>query len=130
MQTVLIIVHLLVTIALTIVILLQRSEGGALGIGGGGGAGGLFTARGAASALTRTTVALGILFFTTSLALTMLSLGGVQPTSILDIAPTGTEAPIGTAPGALPGLPQADPTAPILPALPGNGALPATPPAQ
>src|SRR5215210_3002580 len=97
MQTVLIIIHMMVAISLIVVVLLQRSEGGALGIGGSGsGIGGLFSPRGAASTLTRTTAVLGIIFFSTSLALTLLSLGGRQPTSILDRPATGAPA---TAPG-------------------------------
>ena len=56
MQTVLIVIHLMVVVALVIVVLLQRSEGGALGIGGSS-TGGLFTGRGQANALTRAVVA-------------------------------------------------------------------------
>jgi len=87
MQAVLIIVHLFVAIALIFVVLLQRSEGGALGMGGGGsGLGGLFSPRGAASTLSRTTAFLGIAFFATSLALTLLALGSRRPASILNPA--------------------------------------------
>ncbi len=71
MQTVLIVIHLLIVVALITVVLLQRSEGGALGMGGG--AGGFFTGRGQANALTRTTAVLATLFFMTSLGLTILS---------------------------------------------------------
>jgi preprotein translocase subunit SecG len=86
MQNVLIIVQLCVSIALVATVLLQRSEGGALGMGGGGsGLGGLFSPRGAADTLTRTTAILAALFFITSLALTLLALHGrPEPTSILD----------------------------------------------
>ena len=74
MQTVLIVIHLLVVIALIATVLLQRSEGGALGIGSGGsGAGGFFTGRGQANALTRATAILATLFFITSLSLTVLA---------------------------------------------------------
>ncbi len=60
MQTLLILVELFVSVGLIVVILLQRSEGGALGMGGGGsGLGGLFSPRGAADTLTRTTGILG-----------------------------------------------------------------------
>jgi len=98
MQTVLIIIHLLVAMALVVVILLQRSEGGALGIGGSGsGLGGLFSPRGAANTLTRTTTVLGVLFFSTSLALTVLALGTQQPRSILD-SPASAPAPATSAP--------------------------------
>lgn len=67
--------HLVITVALIAVVLLQRSEGGALGIGGGGGGGGgMVSARGAANALTRTTTILGGCFFLTSILLTLMAL--------------------------------------------------------
>ncbi|MBB5520059.1 preprotein translocase subunit SecG [Amphiplicatus metriothermophilus] len=69
MTAVLLTVHVLIVLALIGIVLLQRSEGGALGIGGGG----FMSGRGAASALTRTTTALGFLFFGTSLGLAMLA---------------------------------------------------------
>jgi preprotein translocase subunit SecG len=72
MQTVLLVVHLIIAIALIGVVLLQRSEGGALGIGGGGG-GSLFSARGVGNTLTRTTAILAVLFFLTSIGLTLLA---------------------------------------------------------
>jgi preprotein translocase subunit SecG len=84
MQAVLIAIQVMVSIALVIAVLLQRSEGGALGMGGGGaGLGGLFSPRGAANTLTRTTAILAVLFFATSLALTILALHN-RPQSILD----------------------------------------------
>lgn len=83
MQAVLIALELVVSVALVIVVLLQRSEGGALGMGGGGAGLGLFSPRGAADTLTRTTAVLAVLFFATSLALTILSLR-TRPHSILD----------------------------------------------
>jgi preprotein translocase subunit SecG len=102
MQTLLLVAELLIAIALIFFVLLQRSEGGALGIGGGGGMGGLFTARGAADTLTRTTSILAVLFFATCIALNLLALHGRNETSILDSAPAGTPAkPAPTAP-ALP----------------------------
>ena len=72
METILLVIHLLITFALVGIILIQRSEGGGLGIGGsgsGGGLGGLFTQRGTANALTRTTAILATLFICTSLLL-------------------------------------------------------------
>ncbi len=71
MQQVLLVVHLLVALALIGVILLQRSEGGALGIGGG--SGNLFSSRGVGNALTRATALLAAAFFATSVALTIMS---------------------------------------------------------
>ncbi|MGR7996997.1 MULTISPECIES: preprotein translocase subunit SecG [unclassified Xanthobacter] len=99
MQTVLIVIHLLVVLALIGVVLIQRSEGGGLGIGGGGGGagGGFFTARGTANVLTRVTAILAVLFFITSLSLTIVAGWGRAPRSIL--------APQGQSQGA-PGVPQ------------------------
>jgi len=85
MQTVLIVVHLMIVIALVGVVLLQRSEGGGLGIGGGSG---FMTARGAANALTRATGILAIAFFATSLALSLLARYGGKPIDIFDQPPT------------------------------------------
>ncbi|KKB82800.1 hypothetical protein VW29_14630 [Devosia limi DSM 17137] len=98
MANVLIVAYLLIVLALIAVILLQRSEGGALGIGGGGG--GFMTARGSANLLTRTTAILATLFFATAIGLTVLSQvdrgtsgileravqteDGAAPTSVLD----------------------------------------------
>jgi preprotein translocase subunit SecG len=138
MQAVLIIIHLLVAVALIFVVLLQRSEGGALGMGGGGsGLGGLFSPRGAASTLTRTTAILGLIFFITSMSLTMLSLGGRRPTSILNQVVPGQTAPANpNAPPTLPSraaappaLPGANPGAPV-PAAPAAPALPSVPPTR
>lgn len=72
MTTILLIIQILVAIALVAVVLMQRSEGGALGIGGGG-PGGMMSGRGAANLLTRTTMILGIVFMGNSIALAALS---------------------------------------------------------
>ena len=129
MTTVLIVIHLMVVLAMIGLVLLQRSEGGALGIGGSGsGIGGLFSPRGAASTLTRTTAILGILFFTTSLALTLLALGGQRPPSILDRP--GAAAPAAPANQGPPTLPSAAPAAPAPAAPAAPPQLPSLPPAQ
>lgn len=88
METILIVIHLMVVLALVGVVLLQRSEGGGLGIGGGSG---FMTARGAANALTRTTAILALAFFVTSLALSILARYGERPIDILDRVPAQTE---------------------------------------
>ena len=90
METIVIVIHLLVVIALVGVVLLQRSEGGGLGIGGGSG---FMTARGAANVLTRTTAFLAVAFFATSLTLSIIARYGAQPVDILERLPTtgGTE---------------------------------------
>ena len=89
MTTIVLIVHLLIALALVGVILLQRSEGGALGIGGGG-FGGLMTGRSSANLLTRTTAVLAAGFIVTSLLLAILAGYSRAPQSILDqpAAPT------------------------------------------
>jgi preprotein translocase subunit SecG len=74
MKEVLLVIHLLIALALIALVLMQRSEGGALGIGGGGGgAGNLFSARGVGNALTRTTAILAVAFFATSILLTVMA---------------------------------------------------------
>lgn len=90
MMTFLLVVHILLALALIGVILMQRSEGGALGMGGGGG--GFMTARGSANLLTRTTAILATLFILSSIVLAILAGGHSQPRSILDSAPTATPA--------------------------------------
>jgi preprotein translocase subunit SecG len=92
MQTVLIVIHIMVVIALVATVLLQRSEGGAfLGTGGGG----FMTGRGQANVLTRATAILAALFFATSLALTIVANVTRAPKSILEgvTPPPGTSAP-------------------------------------
>ena len=97
MQTVLLVAYLIIVLALIGVILIQRSEGGGLGMGGN--AGGLMTVRGSANLLTRTTAVLAALFFATAIGLTILSSldhgtdnilnqaasnGGSAPSTVLD----------------------------------------------
>lgn len=130
MQTVLIVFHLMIVVALVGSVLLQRSEGGALGVGGGGG---FMTGRGQANALTRATAILAGLFFVTSLALSIIASYSRAPKSILDTAvshsqPAGQGAPAGGSPleqlkqleqqrsGAVPA--PATPAAPVAPAAP------------
>jgi preprotein translocase subunit SecG len=89
MQTLLLVGELVIAVALVIFVLLQRSEGGALGMGGGGGGGmgGLFTPRGAADTLTRTTTILGMLFFLACIGLDLLAGRPAQSTDSLLTAP-------------------------------------------
>jgi preprotein translocase subunit SecG len=114
MSTVILLIHVMIAIAMVGVILLQRSEGGALGIGGGGGAGGGFmTGRSAGNALTKTTAILAACFFLTSLTLSILAThqrGGAP--SILPSS--GGEG--GLTPLQIPGT--AAPSAPETPAAP------------
>ena len=86
-QTVIFVIHILIALAMVCLILLQRSEGGALGMGGGGGGGGgggMMSSRSSANLLTRATAVLAGLFIATSLGLTMLASGAKESTSILD----------------------------------------------
>src|SRR5438132_12434314 len=73
MKDVLLVLHLLVALALIALVLMQRSEGGALGIGGGGGARNLFSARGVGDGLTRPTANLAVVFFPHSILLSVLA---------------------------------------------------------
>ncbi len=103
MQTLLLVAELIIAVALICIVLLQRSEGGGLGMGGsGGGMGGLFTARGSADTLTRTTAVLAFLFFVTCIGLNILALKGRDQTSILDSAAPSTPIPAKPATPALP----------------------------
>jgi preprotein translocase subunit SecG len=78
MATFILFIHILIAIGLIGVVLLQRSEGGALGIGGGGG-GGFMTGRGAANFLTRVTAGLAAAFFATSLILSLVAARSERP---------------------------------------------------
>ena len=117
MATVLLVIHLMVALALIVMILLQRSEGGALGMGGGGG--GLMSGRGAANLLTRTTSYLAAVFFATSITLAILAKTNRAPTSILDglspTAPTKSDGATVPKPPASSLIVPAKPTAPTVP---------------
>jgi len=112
MITVILLIHVMVAVALVGVVLLQRSEGGALGIGGGGGGGGFMTGRSAGNALTKTTAILAACFFATSLGLSILA--SHNRASAPSILPAGSEN--GLAPLQIPET-QA-PATPATPAAP------------
>jgi preprotein translocase subunit SecG len=128
MTTVLLVIHIMVAFSMIVLILLQRSEGGALGMGGGGG--GFVTGRAAANLLTKITAVLAAIFFTTSLALGILS-HRPAPASAVGSAAQGTTAP---APGEsapqslpdikLPKLGTQTPPAQSAPAAPAQPKLP------
>ena len=129
METVLLVVHLIIALGLIGVVLLQRSEGGALGIGGGGGGGGnLFTARGVGNALTRTTAYLAVGFFCTSIALTVIATHRGSGSVIDQVTPPASTSGNGQAPAegsgtggsVLPKLAPAAPAAPSQPQVPVN----------
>jgi len=125
MQHVIIVIHLMLVLSLIEVVLLQRSEGGGLGIGSGGG---FMTNRGTGNLLTRATAVLAGLFFLTSLGLSILAGLNRQQTSIM---PAGRSAPSvpgvpappsGDGGGLLKpmqqGAPPAPPTSPLGPQVP------------
>jgi preprotein translocase subunit SecG len=125
MQTVLLVVHMMIAAALVGVVLVQRSEGGALGIGGGG----FMTGRGAANALTRLTTYLGAAFFATSIALALLANHLNADKSVFE-TPASAPASAPAVPGssetpAVPGVPA--PRGGVLDKLqlPGGGQAPA-----
>lgn len=114
MQNIILIVHLILALCLIAVVLLQRSEGGALGIGGGGGGGGLVSQRGAGSALGKLTWVLGTGFLCTSILLTIATDGGTGG-SLLDQLDSGAiQLPGAEAPANVPEVPFTlpDPTLP------------------
>ena len=134
LQTILLVAMILISVALAGVILIQRSEGGALGMGGG--PSGFMTARGAGNLLTKTTWVLAGMFFACAIGLTIM--GNVERSnrSIVDADAVG-ELIAPTTPDA---APAADPAAPAQPAAPslqnlesslaGVSAAPAPAPAQ
>ncbi len=137
LQTILLVVMFIISVALTGVILLQRSEGGALGMGGG--PSGFMTARGAGNLLTRATGILGAAFFVCAIALTIA--GNVErgSRSIIDADSVGAIA-IGNDEAAAAAAAQPEQAAPAAPAtpslddleasLPAAAVAPAQPPAQ
>ncbi|WP_428149136.1 preprotein translocase subunit SecG [Brevundimonas sp.] len=133
LQTILLVAMIIISIALSGVILLQRSEGGALGMGGG--PSGFMTARGAGNLLTTTTWWLGGLFVVCAISLTIV--GNMERASrsvvdadavgsiALDSAPAAGQqtAPAETAPAA-PAAPSLDD---LERSLPTAGGAPSTP---
>ncbi|WP_339872795.1 preprotein translocase subunit SecG [uncultured Brevundimonas sp.] len=114
LQTILLVAMILISVALTGVILLQRSEGGALGMGGG--PSGFMTARGAGNLLTKATSILAILFFICAIGLTIAGNLSRANQSVINADDVGaiavggdTQAPATTAPA---------PTTPLQPAAP------------
>ena len=123
MTTVLLIIHLFVTLALIGVVLIQRSEGGGLGIGSSQGMGSFMSGRGTANLLTRTTAILATIFMALSLTLALLNRGtmGAGGRSILDTGPPASApGPAGAPPaGHAPLAP-----APAVPAKPSGPSVP------
>src|SRR5208282_2780501 len=124
------VVHVLIALSLIGVVLLQKSEGGALGMGGGG-MSGFMTGRSTANLLTRTTAILAAAFFATSILLVMLSNYTRAPRSIIDeggplpTAPVNSTTPVAPAPPAESSAPP--PASPAVPAAPPPPVEPSAP---
>jgi len=99
MQTVVIVVHLMIVVVMIGAVLLQKSEGGGLGMGGGAG---FMSSRGTANLLTRTTAVLAVGFFITSLFLSWYAGYDRKPASILTGQPASQSQPVGATPVAPP----------------------------
>ncbi len=97
MQTVIVVIHLMVVTTLIGVVLLQKSEGGGLGIGS---TGGFLSSRGTSNVLTRTTAILAAVFFGTSLLLSVLAGWERKPHSIIQGTPAEQQTPGAPAPPA------------------------------
>src|ERR1700759_1240620 len=107
MQTVIVVVHLMIVAVLIGAVLLQKSEGGGLGMGGGAG---FMSSRGTANLLIRTTAILAVGFFATSLLLSWLASLDRKPTSIVGTQPASQATPTGGG-------------APVVPPTSGGGVL-------
>jgi len=94
MQEIVLVIHLILTISLVILVLIQRSTGGALGIGGGGG--GMMSGRSAATLLTRITTFLAVGFFMTSLGLAVIARQETADKSVFDVKTPVVEQPVPT----------------------------------
>ncbi|ANF53985.1 preprotein translocase subunit SecG [Brevundimonas diminuta] len=125
LQTILLVAMIIISVSLSAVILLQRSEGGALGMGGG--PSGFMTARGAGNLLTRVTSILAVAFFVCAIGLTIAGNYARGSRSVIDADAVGSIAldqPEQTAPA-----PEAAPATPAAPAAPSLDDLEASLPA-
>jgi preprotein translocase subunit SecG len=107
------VIQAIVAAALVGVVLMQRSEGGGLGIGGGGSPGGLMNARGAADFLTRTTKWLAVIFVGLAIVMAALAVDAstgdtVDDTLNRNVAPAAGTQPAPAAPATAPAAPAND----------------------
>ena len=126
MLILLFVIHVLIALALIGVVMLQKSEGGALGMGGGG-MSGFMTGRSTANLLTRTTAILAALFFATSILLVMLGQYTRAPRSIIDEGGPSPTSPLtpGSPLAPLSPIPAApSPAVPVQPAPPAGPSAP------
>ncbi len=121
MQTIILVIHILLALGITVLVLLQRSEGGALGaLGGSQGASGLFTGRQAGNILTRLTTYLFIGFVCTSLTLVIMAKNATIPEEVnivpVETVTTEVTLPTETATAPVETVPEAVPAeAPVAP---------------
>ncbi len=115
MSTILLIIELFVTLALIGIVLIQRSEGGGLGIGGSQGMGSFMSGRGTANLLTRTTAILATIFMGLALALGVLNRGGGAGSILNAPPPPAATAPAHPAAAPKPLSLPAPPTGPTVP---------------
>lgn len=118
MGSVLLVLQLIVAIFLVAVILMQRSNGGALsGLGGDSGIGGLISARGKGNILTRITAVLATLFFVLSMALSIYfsQLESIKKTSVMDTPVTSSSVPATEAESQAPTTPVPEAQEPQVP---------------
>jgi preprotein translocase subunit SecG len=118
-MTVILVVHLMIVIVLIGAVLLQKSEGGGLGMGGGAG---FMSSRGTANLLTRTTAVLAIGFFATSLLLNWIASYERKPTSLITQPASQSQPAEPTGGGVLDNLKKSDQQSQ------GGGATPVAPP--
>lgn len=111
MEHVVLVIHLIVTVVMIVLIMLQRSEGGGLGLGSSGGLGSFASAQSTANVLTKATTYVAMIFFVTSITLAIMAARGGETSSILDAAskpvPAAT-APLTTDPATAPATPVTD----------------------
>lgn len=116
MENIVLTIHLIISLCLIGIVLVQRSEGGGLGIGGGGGA---MTGRPAVTALGKLTWGFGIAFVITSITLTVMATRASEGGSVLDgtdlLPPPAVEAPAGSEL-----LPPGTDDAPLIPPTPSE----------
>lgn len=127
MHTVVIVIHLMLVMAMIGVVMLQKSEGGGLGIGSSGG---FMTSRGTANVLTRATAILAGGFFLTSLVLSIIASHERRPTTVIPASQSAPAVPGPAAPaqqgggGVLDKLQGPAPAAPAAPAAPTGPQVP------
>jgi preprotein translocase subunit SecG len=105
MTTIVLVIHLILAVAMIGVILIQKSEGGGLGMGGGGGMSGFMTGRSTHNLLTRTTAVLAAAFFATSIGLAIMAGTQRAPRSIIEQTQPAPAKPSAPAEPAAPSVP-------------------------